>query len=288
MAENYSIEPKEQTTFRMDKNLYNDLSNYADIKGLNKGEALNEILFKFFRGSTLTNTYLDNKAGLTFKIPLDIEFKKECIDNHVKLNQINDSMTIGDNTGRVTINQIPNNLDTFTLSDDNTAGSYLSNINGGVLHSGIDFIFIPEAMKKPTTILKDKLDIDVMDYIYCFYFEVTTDNKTDVYLIDYMEAINRLSDVNNRITGDSLIDMVEMLEDHQITTNRNYKESMADLYANSKYVSNKNQMACLDTAYLFLTMYLPSFENSNITFKTAESLEDSQGEAIAEINRQAE
>ena len=36
MAEYYSLENKEQTTFRIDKNLYADLSNYADI-GNKKG-----------------------------------------------------------------------------------------------------------------------------------------------------------------------------------------------------------------------------------------------------------
>lgn len=261
MAEYYNIGAKEQTTFRIDKNLYNDLSNYADIKGLNKAEAINEILFKFFKGTTLTNNYLPNKAGLYFKIPLDLDIKKEFIQNKTKLNKEIDNSTIGDNTTFVKIKQIPNNLDVFI--DNGIAGSFQAN-KDGVLHCGIDFVLVFEALKKPTTLLNSQLDINLLDCIYCFYFEVTSDNTTNVYLINPYEAINKLSDVNNRITGDKLIDMVETLEEIQQQTNYNYKIGMENLKATSQYLSSKKQFKLLDDNFMALLVAVAELSNKTV------------------------
>lgn len=263
MAEYYSIEPKEVATFRIDKNLNNDLINYASVKGLNKSEAINEILFNFFKGATLTNSYLTNKAGLYFKIPLDMEYKRACIENRTRLNIENDNSIIGDNTTAVKIHRIPNNLDVFTPSDNITgAGSFRTN-KDGVLHSGIDFIFIFEAIQKPTTLKFNELDIDILDYLYCFYFEVTADNRTNVYLINPYEAINKLSDVNNRIVGDSLVDMVEQLEEIEQQANYNYKIGMENIQASYKSPSNKKQFEWLDTSFMELLIVLNKFGENN-------------------------
>lgn len=253
MAEYYSLENKEQTTFRIDKNLYADLSNYADIKGLHKAEAINEILFKFFKGTTLTNTYLANKGGLYFKIPLYLEIKREFIKNKTKLNDDMTANSIGNNTTSVKIKRIPNNLDVFI--DNEPVGSYKST-KDGVLHSGIDFIFISDVLKKPKTVLYNKLDITLTDSLYIFYFEVKADNTTDVYLINPIEAINKLSDVNNRIVGDKLAEIVAILEDTEQTTNYDYKKTMDNLYKNNDYVSKKKEIEVLNTSWLYIEMFL--------------------------------
>lgn len=255
MAEYYSTEPKENTTFSLDKNLYDDLSNYANKMNLNKSEAINEILFNFFKSKTLTNTYLTNKGGLSFYIPLDLKFKKECISNHTVLNADNPSNTIGDNTVLLQVRKIPNNLDVFTSSDDNTAGSYKAN-KDGVLHCGIDFIFIPEVIQKPTTLLYSKLDIDLLDSLYIFYFEVKADNRTDVYLINPVEAINKLSDVNNRIVGDKLAEWLQLLEVEQQQINYEYKSTIENLHKGNKSVSSKRQFNVLNNSWLVLEMDL--------------------------------
>lgn len=263
MAEYYNIGAKEQTTFRIDKNLYDDLVNYSKLEGINKAEAINEILFSFFKGSVLTNTYLPNKAGLYFKIPLEKEYINRCIKNKTILNKDNDSTTIGENTITVKIKQIPNNLDIFAPSNNNKAKSFQTS-KDGVLHSGIDFIFIFEAVRinQPTTPSYGQI-INLLDYLYCFYFEVTADNKTNVYLINPYEAINKLSDVNNRIVGDRLIDIVEHLEEIQQQANFNYKIGVDNLEATNKTVSSKKQFEWLDTSFMKLLIALNEF-NENI------------------------
>lgn len=267
MAEQYSIEPKENTTFSLDKNLYDDLNNYATILNLNKSEAINEILFKFFKSKTLTNSYLTNRAGLQFKIPMDLEIKKECITNKTVLNADNPASIIGDNTTLITINQIPNNLDVFTLSDDNTAGSYKANKNG-VLHCGIDFIFIPDVIKKPTSLNYYKLDIELLDTLYIFYFEVKADNTTNVILINPVEAINKLSDVNNRKLADKLAEKVQLLEVEQEQINYEYKTTIANLQKGNKPISNKRAFNVLDNHFTILEMdLLKNNHIINITFK---------------------
>ena len=286
MAEYYSIKPKEKATFRIDKNLNDDLTNYASVKGLNKSEAINEILFNFFKGATLTNSYLTNKAGLYFKIPLDKEYKKACIDNQTILNKENDSSTIGDNTTAVKVHRIPNNLDIFIPSDNITgAGSFQTN-KDGVLHSGIDFKFIFEAIQKPTTLKFNKLDIDILDYLYCFYFEVTADGTSNVYLINPYEAINKLSDVNNRIVGDSLVDMVEQLEEIEQQANYNFKIGMENLQASYKIPSNKKQFEWLDTSFMELLIVLNEFgeNNPNDNIKLPNPTEKTPTRAIATSN----
>ena len=274
MAEYYSIEPKEKTTFSLDKNLYEDLNNYSNEIGLNKSEAINNILFNFFKGKILTNTYLNNKGGLSFKIPLDLEIKKQCRENKTSLNADNPSSIIGDNTALVNINRIPNNLDVFTLSDDNTAGSFQAN-KDGVLHCGIDFAFIPEVIKKPK-IDYSRFDIDLMESLYIFYFEVKADGKTNVILINPVEAINKLSDVNNRIIGDKLTRLMQMLEVEEKQINTEYLEVMKQTHKGNKYVSTKRDKEIVNTHFTILEMDLlkndsiinSTFKNDNISIAT--------------------
>lgn len=250
------IPPKKQITFRVNEKTYNKFVTYAQERELNQTQAGAEILELFFNDKMVTNDYLTNKAGLYFKIPLDMEFKRACIENQTILNKENDYNTIGDNTTAVKIHQIPNNLDIFTVD------GFKSN-KDGVLHSGIDFIFIFEAIQKPTTLLNTKLDIDVLDYLYCFYFEVKADNTTDVYLINPYEAINKLSDVNNRTFGDCLVDMVEQLEEIEQQANYNFKIGMENLKATNKTVSNKKQFNWLDTSFMELLLCLNKFTENN-------------------------
>lgn len=272
MAEYYSIEPKEKTTFSLDKNLYDDLNNYSNEIGLNKSEAINNILFNFFKGKILTNTYLNNKGGLSFNIPLDLDIKKQCRENKTILNADNSSNIIGDNTALVKINKIPNNLDVFMLPDNNTAGSFQAN-KDGVLHCGIDWVFIPEVITKPKTINYNKFDVDLLESLYIFYFEVKADNTTDVIFINPIEAINRLSNVNNRIVGDKLTKLVQLLEVEQTQINREYIEAMEQTTKSNNYVSSKKKFEVLNTHFTMLEMDLlkndiiinSTFKNSNIS-----------------------
>lgn len=248
---------KKQVSFRIEKELQKKLLQYANIKGISSAEAITEVLESFFNDMALSNNYLDNINGLYFKIPLDLDIKKEFIRSKQVLNTSDNANIVGDNSKAIKINQIPNNLDVFT------AGGYTSN-KDGVLHSGIDFIIIKEAIKKPETITLDKLDIDLTDCIYCFYFEVKADNTTDVYLINPVEAVNKLSSANNKITWESLVSAMQQLEDLQNTNNDSYKRSMEQLFKSNKYVSNNSQVEVLNTHLLDIEMYFPAFENENI------------------------
>ena len=166
-----------------------------------------------------------------------------------------------------TVGRIPNNLDVFTSSDDNTAGSYTAN-KDGVLHWGIDFILNIHSIQKPTTLHYNKLDIDLLDYLYCFCFEVKADNTTDVYLINPYEAINKLSSVNNRTTGDELVEIVEQLEEIQQQANYNYKIGIDNLNTAYSNVSDKQLFDWLDTSFIMVLQELnklaETYPNSNI------------------------
>lgn len=251
------IPPKKQISFRINENTYNDFKNYAQARGLNQTEAGAEILERFFHNKIVTNDYLEDMGGLSFKIPLHIEYKKECINSKVVLNADNPSNIIGEDTTTVKINQIPNNLDVIT------SDGYKAN-KDNVLHSGIDFILIKEVLKEPITLSRHKLDIDVMDCLYCFYFEVAPDKTTNVYLINPIEAVNKLSSVNNKNMGNKLIEVIGMLEDLETQTNSDYNATMENLFSNNKYVSNKKQWECVKVAFLNLGMYFPSYDNENI------------------------
>lgn len=270
------IPPKKQITFRVTENLYNDFVRYAEARGLNQTQAGTEILKIFFSDKTTTNDYLNDLGNLYFKIPMDMDIKKECIENNTILNRDNDSTIIGDNTIGVKINRIPNNLDIIT-SDGFKANK------DGVLHCGIDFIFNIHSMNKPTSLNYSTLDIDILDYLYCFYFEVTEENRTNVYLINPYEAINKLSSVNNRNTGDNLVDMVEQLEEIQQQANYNYKIGVDNLHATKKSVSNKDLFNWLDSAYMMLWQELNKLyeNNPNDNIKLPNPTENTPTRAIA-------
>lgn len=255
------IPPKKQITFRVNEKLYNDFVSYAEARGLNQTQAGTEILKIFFSDKTTTNDYLTNIGGVRCKIPLDMDIKRECIENKTILNRDNDSNTIGDNTIGIKINRIPNNLDIIT------SDGYKAN-KDGVLHWGIDFILNIHSIQKPTTLHYNKLNIDLLDYLYCFCFEVKADNTTDVYLINPYEAINKLSSVNNRTTGDELVEMVEQLEEIQQQANYNYKVGVDNLTATNKTVSNKKLFEWLDTSFMLVLQEVnklaETYPNNNI------------------------
>ena len=255
------IPPKKQITFRVDEKLYNDFVSYGVARGLNQTQAGTEILKIFFSDKTTTNDYLTNIGGVRCKIPLDMDIKRECIENKTILNGDDTSKTIGDNTIGVKINRIPNNLDVIT------ADGYKAN-KDGVLHWGIDFILNIHSIQKPTTLHYNKLDIDLLDYLYCFCFEVKADNTTDVYLINPYEAINKLSSVNNRTTGDELVEIVEQLEEIQQQANYNYKIGIDNLNTAYSNVSDKQLFDWLDTSFIMVLQELnklaETYPNSNI------------------------
>lgn len=253
-----NIPPKEHINFRIEKKLHSKLNNYANLKEINKSDAINEILKNFLNDRILTNTYLDNMTGLCFKIPLDLDIKKQCIKDKTILNSGN--VNIGDNTALITINQIPNNLDVFTLSDDNTGGSYKANING-VLHHGIDFIFIPDVIKKP---MNDKFDIDLFDALYLFYFEVKANNTVDVVLINPTDAINKISTANNNKWFDKVAGMVQILEDENKRSKYNYDATIKN---EDEPITQSTIRNIIDTHFTILEMYFLNESTLNSIFK---------------------
>lgn len=263
MAEYYSIETRDTLTITIDKNLYEDLNNYAKVTHSTKSEAINKVLFSFFKSKILTNTYLTNRGGLQFKIPLDLDVKKQCIKDKTILNS--DNANFGVNSALITINQIPNNLDVFTLSDDNTAGSYKANING-VLHHGIDFIFIPEAIEKPVDI---NFDIDLIESLYLFYFEVKANNTVDVVLINPTDAINKLSNANNGKLFKKYAEMVQLLEVEEKQIKNDYWATITQLRKrNKKSINDKRIKDIINEYFTILEMDLLKNETIlNMTFK---------------------
>lgn len=265
MADNYSIQPKEKTSFTIDKNLYDDLNNYANVNKVTKSKIINEVLFNFFKGKILTNTYLPNKAGLIFKIPLDLKVKHNCIKNKTVLNSDN-AIT---NFALITVNQIPNNLDVYTTSKDNTAGTFKAN-KEGVLHCGVDFIFIPDVIRKPTK-PNNTFDIDVLDCLYIFYFEVKEDNIIEVLLINPSDAVNKLTNADNIYGADKLIEKIQLLEAEQQQLKYEYEKEMININKGKEANREKRAYNILDSYFILLEMdllknndILNKFNNNNI------------------------
>lgn len=259
-----NIPPKKQLSCRVDESLYNSFVSYANAMGLNMTETMTEILKEFFNENRIvSNTYLDNLGAIKFNIPLDLDLKMECINNRTNLNE-NNNFT--GETASLKVEKIPNNLDLFV---DCEMGKTYKSDGEDILHKGIDFVTIKDVIKKPTTMLKDKININIMDCLYCFLFEVKADYTINVYLIDNLTAINELSKVNNRIIGDKLIEVTEQLEDLINYNNDSFKRSIANLHDGKSYVSNKAEWEILDSHLLDIEMYFPSYENKNIKIKTS-------------------
>lgn len=226
---------KEKITVNIPKYIYDDMEAFSKLTGTNKTDIVTDALFDFFRYKTVTNDYLLGYGKIYFNLPLNKEFKDNAIADKTKLNQ---DRQIEEPMEQVLIQTVTNNLDVF---NGVTYTANLENIN----HIGVDFKIIPKAIKPTNTIKFHELDINLTDALYVFYYEVSNNHNIDVYLINPIDAINRLSSVKS-IFGDVLIGCLQEMGQYQKEINNNYHLEMQELHNNNQYVSNDKERAIKD------------------------------------------
>ena len=237
---------KEKISATIPRYIYNDLKKYSELTGLNTTEIVTNALFEYFRYKTVTNTNLLGYGNLYFKLPLSKEFKTNAIANKTKLNI---DLETTEQHEQIYIKTVTNNLDVF---NGNTyfAGSEFEKNN--IKHIGIDFIIIPTAIKQSNTILNNKLDVTINDALYVFYYEVTSNNIIDVYLINPIDAVNKLSSVKSINASEKLVSCLQELEIIETEINSDYASEMQELHKNNSYVSNDKKTAITDKYILML------------------------------------
>ena len=231
---------KEKISATIPKYIYDDLKNYSDLTGANITEIVTDALFEFFRNKTLTNNNLLGYGNLFFKLPMTAKFKSDAIANKIKLNA---DIETTEPTETITITTVTNNLDVFN-GNSYFAGSELAKEN--IKHIGLDFAIIPTAIKPTDKLNFNKLDIAITDALYVFYYEVTSVNIIDVYLINPIDAVNKLASVKSIKANEKLVSCLQDLENIQTAINNNYADEMQELHNNNKNVSNAKEIAVKD------------------------------------------
>lgn len=230
---------KEKISATIPQYIYNDLKNYSDLTGLTTTEIVSNALFDYFRFKTVTNSDLLGYGNIYFKLPLSKEFKSDAIANKTKINS--DIETTGA-TEQITIITVTNNLDVF---NGNTyfAGYELKKQN--IIHIGLDFAIIPNAIAPSNELKFNKLDININDALYIFYYEIQSVNIINVYLIDPIDAVNKLAGVNSIKANKKLVSCLQELEAIQTEINKNYSSEMQEIH-NNRNVKSKKQFAIKD------------------------------------------
>ena len=225
-----SVEKKVPYSIRLPQRLIERLNGYAELTGNTTTNVINNILDDFLSDKVVLNDYLENVGGLTVKIPCVVYQKHRLTsDDESAYNLLNYSKSetynyeietaIGYETISETyfaelfeIKKIPNNLD-INNNDSYVANKKTLLFNDNATHSGIElFIYnIADSMFADATLVNE-FD-SFTNCLYCLYFEVDENNNADVYLIDYMKAINLLSASGNENYKDLIIAVVTELND---------------------------------------------------------------------------
>ena len=253
---NKTLANKEKISATIPRYIYDDLIAFSELTGEKTTDIVTSALFDFFRYKTVTNDYLLGYGDLYFNLPLSRSFKDDAIANKIKLNQ---DLKVDDATEQITISTVTNNLDIFN-GDTYFAGSEKEKKN--IIHIGVDLKIIPNAIEPTNTIKFNELDISLTDALYVFYYEVSSINSIDVYLINPIDAVNKLSSVKS-IFGNVLIDCLQDLENFQKEINKNYFDEMQELHNNNQYVSNDKEIALKDK---YTTIFLEVLKDMSIKY----------------------
>ena len=243
---------KEKISVTVPRYIYDDLKAYSELTRQNTTEIVTDALFNFFIGY----------GNLFFKLPLSKEFKSDAIANRIKLNV---DVETTEPTEPITITTVTNNLDVFNGSTY-YAGSEFKNTS--VKHIGLDFAIIPTAIEPTNQLDYGTVNIDVTDALYVFYYEITSTAIIEVYLLNPIDAVNRLAGANSIKANEKLVSCLQELENLQSEINKNYADEMQELRNSNSYVSNSKQIAIKDryTATLLdcLTDIANKYNSDNI------------------------
>ena len=263
------IDSKVLINARLPKKLTDKLEKYSELTGNTKTDILTLALAEYFEKITVDNTYLADESGVTIKIPFTPHQKNHCIDKEIDLSTLINAKRLCDDvffSETFEILKIPNNLDVFngkTYKTDDISYTYNlvdDIVSVDVVHTGIEFFIYPDLYG--TLIKTDK--INVLDMLYCFYFEILNNNRLKIKLIDYVTAINYLSNANNDIVKNLLISCYnELNEIHDWEYERDEKiESTFE--KENKYYNNPYADPEMNVAVYFniIFWFLQSFRYS--------------------------
>ena len=223
------VEKRIPYTVRLPKRLIDKLNSYAELSGKTTTNIINSVLDDFIADKVVLNDYLDNVGGVTVKIPYAIYQKNRFKDSDMELTEYNNNKSIrfyyADTFDEDTyfaelfeIKKISNNLDIYS-GDSYVANKSILKNNTDAIHSGIElFIYNITESIFADAIIGGKFDSDdsfasFVNCLYCLYYEVAETGETDVYLVDYLTAINLLSISGNDDYKDLIIAAATELKD---------------------------------------------------------------------------
>lgn len=236
-----NVEKKVVYNIRLPQRLIDKYNSYSELTGNTTTNIVTNVLSDFIDDKVVMNDYLDNTGGLTVKIPYVIYQKNRLttdgddeFDNY-NLLEYNRSTKyryyIGDEmysekyfAELFEVQKIPNNLD-ISNGDSYVVNDKTLIVDQNAIHSGIELFVYADVVKSISVdaILSDYNEYDsFVNCLYCLYFEVDENNNANVYIIDYMKAINLLSASGNEYYKDLIIACVSDL--------KKVDELSADLY----------------------------------------------------------
>lgn len=177
---------------RLPKPLLDKLNAYAELTGNTTTDVVIGALDDLMKGKVIFNDYLPDMKGITIRLPIIPDEKKEFYN----VNLINAEISAGNlfneaygyyaTTETYEILKIPNNLDEF--NEFIGYHTMINEVGKPDNHSGIEFVIIPDIAMEYD---------NVMDALYCLYFEVESNKLKKILLIDYVDAINKANATEN-------------------------------------------------------------------------------------------
>ena len=210
-----NVEKRVPYNIRLPKRLIDKLNAYAELSGNTTTNIINMVLDDFIADKIVLNDYLDNIGGVTVKIPYAISQKLHFINNSYNLIDYNSNEVLQYNivderysetyfAELFEIKKISNNLDIY-VGDSYIANKNILKSNFNSKHSGIElFIYNITEIIFADELLTNEFD-SFINCLYCLYFEVDAADNVNVYLIDYLTAINLLSASGNDDYKDLII-----------------------------------------------------------------------------------
>lgn len=182
-------------SFRINPNTLEDLKTYAKATNSTVPEVINTLITEKLDGVTLTNDYLGNYNNHTITIP-DIT----TIYDNTDTNTFFEKMDLQNpflKGSKYMVIKTPNNLDVWDTTDNlvNQHG-YTSHDYPRYLHEGIEVFLAPELITPDLLQREDNLLILQYCLLY-IYFCITPNEKVEISLLTFKEAMRKVKESNN-------------------------------------------------------------------------------------------
>lgn len=195
-----NVEKKVVYNIRLPQRLIDKYNAYSELTGNTTTNIVINVLEDFISDKVVLNDYLDNIGGVAVKIPFATLQKSTFINNNWNLKDYTTEEKLTNyepfNAELFEIRKIPNNLD-IKDGDSYVANKNILKINHNAIHSGIElFVYNIIDVLSADELLNNKFN-SFIKCLYCLYFETKANYDVDVYLIDYLTAVDLLSASGN-------------------------------------------------------------------------------------------